>query len=75
MISEVLKVYGSVNVIELCDIVISVLEIVENGVKVEIEIISNIFNSCSLVVFVDKNLMLLCVFLDFFSVVLFYVRL
>jgi len=73
-VNDALKAYGSANATESRDIVISAPEIAENGAKVEVEITSNVPNTRSLAIFVDKNPMPLCSAIEFSGPVLPYVK-
>lgn len=63
-IGDALKAIGAGNMIETRDITINAPEIAENGVKVDIEISSNLANTRSIAVLADRNPMPLCAVLD-----------
>lgn len=64
-IGDALKHYGTPNPIPSKDIQIQAPEIAENGAKVDVDISSQIPDTRSLAVFVDKNPMPLAASLDF----------
>jgi sulfur-oxidizing protein SoxY len=73
-ISDALKAYGGDSATDSRNIVINAPEIAENGAKVEIEITSNIANTCSLAIFADKNPMPMYSTFEFSGPVLPYVK-
>lgn len=64
-VQEALKAYGAASLSESRDIIMIAPEIAENGAKVEVEITSNLPNTRSLAIFVDRNPMPLCASLSF----------
>ena len=73
-VNEALKAWGATNAAESRDIVINAPEIAENGAKVEIDITSQIPDSRSIAIFVDRNPMPLCAAITFSGGALPYCR-
>ncbi len=73
-VNEALKAWGATNAAESRNIVINAPEIAENGAKVEIDITSQIPDSRSIAIFVDRNPMPLCAAISFSGGALPYCR-